>query len=238
MEKAMKKLVYNLILPCTFIAILLWSVVGVSQNRSFFDKQYTKNDTAAHIGMRHQDLMSVTDNLLSYMVKQRPDLEMQFGVKGEIREIFDEREKLHMVDVLNLYMGVIYAAIGLSLAVLAGLAYVIKADGLKQARKTLDKKYLWAAIGLAAVAGTFGVVIATNFQWFWTNFHLVFFTNDLWMLDPRVSIMINMFPLEFFYAICVRILEVFVMGCLIVKLLVAQYEKGQRKTKRIPQGMI
>lgn len=238
MEKTMKKLIYNLILPCTFIAILLWSIIGVSQNRSFFDKQYIKNDTAAHIGMRHQDLMSVTDNLLSYMVKQRPDLEMQYAVKGEIREIFDEREKLHMVDVLNLYMGVIYVAIGLSLAVLAGLVYVIKADGLKTARKILDKKYLWAAIGLAVVAGTAGVVVATNFQWFWTNFHLVFFTNDLWILDPRVSIMINMFPLEFFYAIVVRILEVFVLGCLVVKLLVMPYIKGERKRRRIPEGMI
>ncbi|MBQ7284622.1 MAG: DUF1461 domain-containing protein, partial [Oscillospiraceae bacterium] len=176
----MKKLIYNLLLPLAFVAILLWSVIGVSQNRSFFDKQYQLNGTAEHIGIRHQDLMSVTDNLLSYMVKQRPDLEMQYGVKGEIREIFDEREKLHMIDVLNLYMGVIYIAIGLTAAVGLGLIYVIKTDGLKKARETLDKKYVWAAIGLAAVASTVGIVVATNFQWFWTNFHYVFFTNDLW----------------------------------------------------------
>ena len=195
MENAIKKIIYNLILPITFITILLWSVIGVSQNRSFFDKQYQLNDTAAHIGMRHQDLMSVTDNLLSYMVKQRPDLEMQYGVNGEIREIFDEREKLHMIDVVNLYMGVIYIAIGLTAAVAAGTGYVIKKDGWRAARKTLNQKYLWAAIGLAVAASGFGIVIATNFQWFWTNFHYVFFTNDLWILDPRVSIMINMFPL-------------------------------------------
>lgn len=235
----MKKLIYNLILPLAFVAILLWSVIGVSQNRSFFDRQYQINNTAEHIGMRHQDLMSVTDNLLSYMVKQRSDLEMQYGVKGEIREIFDEREKLHMVDVVNLYMGVIYIAAGLTAAVGLGAAYLIKADGHRQARQILNRKYIWAAIGLAVVASGFGIVIVTNFQWFWTNFHYVFFSNDLWMLDPKVSIMINMFPLNFFYAICERILIVFVLGCGIVKLLLADYTKGEGKPlNRIPKGVI
>ena len=108
----MKKLIYNLILPLGFLVIFMWSVIGVSQNRAFYDKQYQLNGTAEHIGIRHQDLMSVTDNLICYMTNQRPDLEMQYGVKGEIREIFDEREKLHMIDVRNLYMGVIYVAMG------------------------------------------------------------------------------------------------------------------------------
>lgn len=230
----MKKLIYNLILPFAFIAILLWSVIGVSQDRSFFHEQYQINRTAEYIGMRHQDLMSVTDNLLSYMIKQRDDLNMQYGVKGEMREIFDEREKLHMVDVQNLYMGVVYIAAGLTVAVAAAFVYLYKTDGWRLAKKTLRKKYIWSAIGLVAVAGAFGVVIATNFQTFWYNFHLVFFTNDLWLLDPDVSIMINMFPLEFFYAICKEILVVFVLWCAVVRLALADFEKlpGWLKSKR------
>jgi len=225
----MKKLIYNLILPLSFLVIFMWSVIGVSQNRAFYDKQYQHNGTAEHIGIRHQDLMSVTDNLLSYMVKQRPDLEMQYGVKGEIREIFDEREKLHMIDVLDLYMGVIYVAAALTAVIGAGLVYVIKKDGWATARRVLNRKYLGAAIGLGIFALVFGVVIATNFQWFWTNFHYVFFTNDLWMLDPRISIMINMFPLNFFYAMVTQILIVFVIGCVAVKLLFVDFGKKRRK---------
>ena len=238
MEQIMKKLIYNTLLPLSFIAILLWSVIGVSQSRSFYDKQYTANGTAEHIGIRHQDLMQVTDNLLSYMVKQRPDLEMQFGVKGEIREIFDEREKLHMIDVVNLYMGVIYIASALTAVVAVGLFWVIKKDGWSVARKTLDKKYLWSAIGLAAMASAFGIAIITNFDAFWRKFHYVFFTNDLWMLDPRVSIMINMFPLEFFYAMCERILIVFVVGCLTVKLLFADFKAEPKQRRYMPKGTI
>lgn len=234
----MKKLIYNLILPLSFLVIFMWSVIGVSQNRSFYDEQYRKNGTAEHIGIRHQDLMVVTDNLLSYMTNQREDLEMQFGVKGEIREIFDEREKLHMVDVLNLYMGVIHVAIGITAAIGAGLFYVIKADGWHTARSTLNKKYMGAALGLGIFCLVFGLLVVTNFQWFWTHFHYVFFTNDLWMLDPRISIMINMFPLNFFYAMVTRILIVFVIGCGAVKLLFTDFRKDPGKTGRIPKGMI
>ena len=234
----MKKLIYNLILPHSFLVIFMWSVIGVSQNRSFYDPQYRKNGTAEHIGIRHQDLMVVTDNLLSYMTNQREDLEMQFGVKGEIREIFDEREKLHMIDVLNLYMGVIHVAIGITAAIGAGLFYVIKKDGWHTARSTLNKKYMGAALGLGIFCLVFGLLVVTNFQWFWTHFHYVFFTNDLWMLDPRISIMINMFPLNFFYAMVTRILIVFVIGCGAVKLLFTDFRKDPGKTGRIPKGMI
>ena len=234
----MKKLIYNLILPLSFLVIFMWSVIGVSQNRSFYDEQYRKNGTAGHIGIRHQDLMVVTDNLLSYMTNQREDLEMQFGVKGEIREIFDEREKLHMIDVLNLYMGVIHVAMGITAAIGAGLFYVIKKDGWHTARSTLNKKYMGAALGLGIFCLVFGILVVTNFQWFWTHFHYVFFTNDLWMLDPRISIMINMFPLNFFYAMVTRILIVFVIGCGAVKLLFTDFRKDPGKTGRIPKGMI
>ena len=224
-ENVMKKLLYNTLLPLAFIAIFLWSLIGVSQSRSFYDTQYQKNGTAAYIGIAHNDLMEVTDNLLSYMVEQREDLFMHYEVKGKLREIFDYREKLHMVDVVNLYMGVIRIAAALSAVVLASLAFLIKKDGWSTARKTLNKKYLWSAIGLGVVASAFGIAIITNFDAFWRKFHYVFFTNDLWQLDPKVSIMINMFPLEFFYAMCARILIVFVLGCIAVKFLLMEFRR-------------
>ena len=223
----MKKLIYTLILPLSFLVIFMWSVIGVSQSRPFYDKQYQKNGTADHIGIRHQDLMSVTDNLICYMTNQRPDLEMQYGVKGEIREIFDEREKLHMIDVRNLYMGVIYVASAITAAIAAGVFYVIKKDGWATARATLNRKYLWSAIGLVIFCLVFGILIATNFQWFWTHFHYVFFTNDLWMLDPRISIMINMFPLNFFYAMVTRIFIIFITGCVALKLIFTDFRKSK-----------
>ena len=212
----MKKLFYNLILPFTFVALLMFSVIGVSQFRPFFSRQYHKLDRAEYIGIAEDDLMAVTDGLLSYMAGGRENLDMQYEVKGVQREIFDEREKLHMIDVKNLYLGVIYIASALAAAVAAMTAFVVRKDGAKAAMATLNRKYRYVAIGLVLVVLILGIMIITNFQKFWISFHKVFFTNDLWLLDPAVSIMINMFPLEFFYAICMAVIAVFiVLGCIV-----------------------
>ncbi|MBE6886829.1 MAG: TIGR01906 family membrane protein [Ruminococcaceae bacterium] len=221
----MKKLFYNLILPFTFVALLMFSVIGVSQFRPFFSRQYDKLDTAEYIGIAKDDLMAVTDGLLSYMAGGRENLDMQYEVKGVQREIFDQREKLHMIDVKNLYLGVIYIASALGAAVAAMTAFVLKKDGAKAAMATLNRKYKYVAVGLVLVVAALGIMIITNFQKFWIGFHKVFFTNDLWLLDPAVSIMINMFPLEFFYAICMAVIAVFIVLCGIVKTVLAVYGK-------------
>lgn len=215
----MKKFVYNLILPVAFIAALLSSIVAVSLNRNFYDKQYTQQHTAEFIGISHDDLMLVTDQLLDYISKKAENLDMQYDVKGKKTEIFDDNEKLHMVDVQNLFMNVIYINIFLISFVVISSICLIKIDGFKVFRNTLRKKYKYSIIGLAVVCGGLIFLFTTNFNLFWTYFHRVLFTNDLWLLDPAVSIMINMFPLYFFTNMCFTILCTFVIICIIIYVL-------------------
>ncbi len=46
---------------------------------------------------------------------------------------------------------------------------------------------------------------AADFSTFWVSFHELFFTNDLWLLDPAKSVLINMVPAQFFYDLVMRI---------------------------------
>ena len=45
-----------------------------------------------------------------------------------------------------------------------------------------------------------------DFNSFWNDFHHIFFTNDLWILDPGVDRLINMVPLNFFNGLVTRII--------------------------------
>lgn len=209
----MKKLIYNLIFPISFLAVLLWSVIGVSMDRGFYARQYAENATHEKIGIAYDDLMQVTDNLLDYMVCQRDDLEMQYEVKGEMREIFGKREKIHMIDVRRLYMGAVCTAAALAVLSIAAAIWLVRSDGGVKAREIMRKKYKNTMIGLVVAIAALGVIFFVDFDTFWRTFHKIFFTNELWILDPRESIMINMFPLEFFLAMCVRIVCVFVFVC-------------------------
>lgn len=215
----MKKILYNLILPFAFVSALLSSIIYVSCNRSFYNWQYTKNQTAFLIGISHSDLMLVTDQLLDYMVDKAENLDMQYEVHGKKTEIFDPNEKQHMVDVQKLFVNVIHFNIAIILLILISSAYLIRKDGFKAFRYNLGKKYKFSAIVTSGICVILSIIFATNFNWFWTNFHYVFFSNDLWLLDPVVSIMINMFPLNFFTAMCSTILCLFIIICVIIYIL-------------------
>ncbi len=56
-----------------------------------------------------------------------------------------------------------------------------------------------------AVVGAVAVWAAVDFNAFWINFHKLFFTNDLWLLDPAKSVLINMVPSQFFFDLVMRI---------------------------------
>ncbi len=215
----MKKIVYNLILPTAFIAALLSSIIAVSLNRNFYDKQYTHQHTAEFIGISHENLMLVTDQLLDYICNKAENIDMQYDVNGIKTEIFDENEKLHMIDVQKLFMNVIYINIILISFVIISSVCLIKFDGFKTFRTTLRKKYKYSIISLAVFSVILIFIFTTNFDLFWTYFHRILFTNDLWLLDPAVSIMINMFPLKFFINMCFTILCTFVIICIFIYIL-------------------
>lgn len=48
-----------------------------------------------------------------------------------------------------------------------------------------------------------------DFTNFWISFHELFFTNDLWLLNPMTDLMIQMFPETFFFDMVIQIIVVF-----------------------------
>ena len=62
----------------------------------------------------------------------------------------------------------------------------------------------------------FGIWVLADFTAFWTAFHHMFFTNDLWLLDPRVDRMILICPEQLFFGIVVRFIGLFLAAALIL----------------------
>ena len=142
-------------------------------DKGFYAREYAKLGTAASIGMSQEDLDAATQALLDYTRGAREDLSVTAEIRGERREVFNERETLHMADVRNLYLG----AMG----------------------------YIHANWVFLLLFGLLALFAALDFNTFWTNFHRVFFTNDLWLLDPRTDILIQMVPGQFFFDLVMRI---------------------------------
>ena len=152
--------------------------------------------TAAEIGMNREDLQRATDTLLDYLKDKRDDLFVQANIGGQEREVFNERETLHMVDVKNLYLWAM--RIGNGLLILAVLFYLWAFFSGQDKRAVLGG-YLQGNFILLGIIAVLGIYAAIDFNSFWTGFHHIFFTNDLWLLDPRTDILIQMVPEQFFF---------------------------------------
>ena len=151
----------------------------------------------------------MTHKLLAYTTGADDNLDIQAEIQGQMQEVFGEREKEHMVDVKALYLGARdVRTVSLVLAaVLIAAAFLI---GKKTALPVLCRSFLWTSAGFVVAVGAISVYAAMDFTSFWTSFHHVFFTNDLWLLDPRTDVLIQMVPEQFFSDLVMRIIVRFV----------------------------
>lgn len=178
-------------------------------NDAYFEWHYTNRDIAATTGMTVEDLMVVTDHLLDYITDKRDNLDMTAPINGVVEEVFGQREKDHMVDVKGLYLDTRNLRRGsfvILLTILLGAWYSDK-QFLGKVLK-LSLRYIPGMMGVLAIVGG---LFASNFDKYFTLFHELFFDNDLWLLDPKTDIMINMVPEAYFYSVVMIGLGLFVL---------------------------
>lgn len=111
---------------------------------------------------------------------------------------FNAREKRHMRDVRALFE----VCRNVSVACLAWGAAVVLLSRAGGRLLLLGMLISWlpaAACALYALQADFGTLF--------TRFHLLAFTNDLWLLNPETDLMIRMLPQEFFEKMALRLLN-------------------------------
>ena len=138
----------------------------------------------------------------------------------------------HMVDVKALYQT--FAAVrGYGLIAAAVLVVFVIVLMRRNAARTFGEGFIAASIVFLLCIAALGVWVLIDFNGFWTQFHLTFFTNDLWLLDPATSRMIRICPERLFFDIVVRFALLFLipMAALII-LSVIFKRAGKRREKR------
>ncbi len=178
-------------------ALILTGAQLVIFDESRFHKAYEEYNRYEYIGIEKEDLHLVTHELLEYMKGNREDIIMYAEINGEEEMVFEEREQLHMVDVLNLFdAGFMIRNISAVVAVCAILLLMIM--DRKNMLKILARGYLVGFGIFIVLLIILGTAMLIDFSALFTKFHMLLFDNDLWLLDPYEDIMIQMFPEQFF----------------------------------------
>lgn len=217
------------------VCLLLSAIDFISFDRDFYPKEYAKYNNAEIIGISSEELMKATHVLLDYIQGKRADMVVTATIQGTQREVFNQRETDHMVDVRNLYLNAMLVRNVCGILALLGLAILV----IKSRKSLLYNLTLGYIRGCGLFTAVFlgvGFFAYTDFNRFWTLFHQLFFTNDLWLLDPTTDIMIMMVPEGFFYDLVFKIAGTFLI--LAVLLLVAAIAYRYLKAKKMIQEEI
>lgn len=192
---------------CAFLALLYAALVPNAMNRSFYAEQFSQNLSYIEANVSETQLNTALDHVLRYLWDQEEDMQLTLTyLDATTGPAFSNRELAHMVDVKNLFTQGRRLAYGCM--VLAGviLAYFI------WQRKKLDyqvlhfiRATLFVILGLFALIGLYALLDFTNA---FTLFHHVFFSNDLWLLNPD-DLLIIMLPESLFATIAFQTLLAF-----------------------------
>ncbi len=223
-----KKLGYIILGILLSIILLLTSIEIVAFNLTHYRKSFDKYNIIEATSMDMENLEHTIDDLLKYLKDDREELDTRAVIKGEEREVFGNREKFHMVDVKELFMkGRLIRNISIPLIIIISF-FIIRND--KYWKKALSKTLLYTAICNIVILATLLILMAIDFYKYFTYFHLIFFTNDLWLLNPNTDVLIQMVPEAFFYDTAVKIIIYFV-GSLIILGLLGLYSIKRNKTQ-------
>lgn len=215
---------------CLMIIFLITSVEAVAYwTPGYYEKEYAKYNVTADVNMEMEDLLSVTHEMMAFLRGDREDLHVPAIVGGVEREFFNEREIAHMEDVKGLFLAAI--ALRRICAIIAALCIalllLLKAD----VRRVLPKMLRIGAGLFLVMAAGLTAIISTDFTKYFILFHKIFFTNDLWILDPATDLLINIVPEPFFMDTAARIGITFALMTALLFAVCILWERHIKKKK-------
>ena len=180
-------------LPVLFICS---SVTYAFNEMRLYSYGFDKYDISTRTGITDGGLRDSARTIRGYFNSPSSPLVLKAEVHGEERELFTERELLHMADVKRLLWGVYGLGTG-AMAYLLGYAVVgLWRNGRCYGIRLAGLGLRGGGTTVAFVLGV-GLISLVGFDSLFLLFHKISFANDFWRLNPREHFLVMMFPQGF-----------------------------------------
>lgn len=215
MKTKLKPVTYGLIF-LIFIFALIFSVLVSSFNKRIYKSVYRSDENIKEFsGFTEEEYLGEIDRLKGYLFNTREDSSL-------IDSVYSEDEVSHMKDVYRLFRMV---RIICGLSFFAAWFIIIKNKKSISSINISRRWYLFIVLPVLIFAPAI-----INFEKFWTAFHKVLFSNDLWLMDPRYSLMINLLPEKIFYSISMMTIILYFIIVLVAVLCFRFFSKREEKS--------
>lgn len=179
---------------------LLLPFQAMAFDSEYYVESFLELEVEKSIGISEEALTRVTEALVTHIDKGTGDLKNVEKVNGEDVIFYNEKEQHHLHDIQILVKAarkfLILVNIGMVLALI--VVWLIDKSDKKQFLVSITRSFKSAVIASLIALGTLVALYFIDFDWAFRKFHEIFFTNDLWLLDPKTDRLIQMMPLEFF----------------------------------------
>lgn len=192
----------NKLLKILFVISLVLLITTLSFNLYAFSfNVYKKEFSKFNIYEKIPDADENALNLINFM-----------NGKEELNNFFNEKEKLHLQDVKQLYKTlnlIFYLTLILTILFLIYFIYT-------KNYRIIYSLFLISGIALVIMSSLFFIL---DFSYLFTKLHLIVFNNDLWQLNPDQDNLINLFPEQIQYNIAKKIFAVLLSSSLVILIL-------------------
>ena len=182
---------------CLPVFIIAINVGYIIESDWLYSYNWWRNGVPDRTGLTNAELDSAADQIKEYFQNDVERLEVTVVTDSGSIDLFDEREILHMIDVKELVQltGSVSIWTGIALVVCAAIGLLIRRRSFFS---TMSRWLRWCALVWAVILGVIVIASIIDFNWVFTQFHLLSFANDLWQLDPFRHYLLLLFPERFF----------------------------------------
>jgi len=185
------------------IFLVTSAVRGVALNRGFYLDEFNKYNVGQVTGLPPDELNRVAQSFIDYFQGDPGRLDVIVQTSRGTDFLFNEREIAHMVDVQTLMRIFLRGWTISAVALVVCIVLIVIVDPPTGARELMRAVAVGGALLVVAV-GALGLAAVIDFDRLFVQFHLLSFSNDLWLLDPRTDRLIQLFPEGFFYDSAIR----------------------------------
>ncbi len=196
------KTVFSALCWLLITVAILFTVLDTQLSPQFGAQQrfvsfYIDYRTEERFGIEPKQCAAALMAMIQYMRGQRDSIQITVDEYDTAVEMFNRQEIDHMADVRNLYLSFKKTQTA-ALAAFAAILLLSLSERRRGRKGTAMPSLRIALCIFLAALISLGLWAYRDFTSFWTEFHHLFFTNDLWLMDPAVCRMIRICPESLF----------------------------------------
>ncbi len=179
--------------------MLLTASICIAVNcQGLYEYGFNKYNIEHTTGLEDTELERAAGELISYFNSGEEPIDITVTRDGEPFVLFSEKEVAHLEDVKSLirldYLILLVSGGYALLYAVISLCWLTEAS-----RRQLAKAVIYGSASSLGIMLLLGLMALIDFDWFFLQFHLISFANDLWQLDPTRDYLIMLFPQGFWF---------------------------------------